>query len=592
MKKTAKKPATKTTKPKKAAALHPAEQYLDDVLNGRVLVCKWVRLAVERHVKDLAEGEARGLRFNREAAERAIKFFGFLKHSKGEWAGHSFVLEPWQQFILWCVFGWQTRHEQFRHAENGRNAGRSEQVRWVRRFKKVHEEIARKNGKSTKLAGVGLYLLVFDGEQGAEVYSAATKKDQARIVHDEAEKMVKASPDLKGFVSTFRDNLSCESTNSKFEPLGADDDTLDGLNISGAIIDELHAHKTRKVYDILDTATGARAQPLIWAITTAGIDGPGLYNDEHEYAKKVLEGIIEDDSIFAIIFTLDDGDDWRDEKVWIKANPNLGVSVSLDDLRRKCARAIEITTTQNDFIRLHMNRRTQQIMRWLDMVKWDACGEPFDESYLEGRPCYGGLDLASKLDLAAWVMVFPPTEDDPVWYVLVRCFVPRARALEREKRDRVPYVTWEREGYLTMTEGDVIDYEFIKAQVMRDSEIFQIHSIGFDSWNASQIALQLTNLGATMLAFGQGYRSMSEPTKELEVKIVAKNFNHGGHPVARWCASNVMTESDPAGNIKPSKAKSTERIDIIVAIVMALGLAITKQGENGESVYETQGLNG
>lgn len=548
-----------------------AEQYIDDVLSGRVVVCRWVRLAVERHVRDLAEGPARGLQFNRAKALRAIEFFKFLKHSKGEWAGKSFTLSPWQCFIVWCVFGWQIKDEK---------------GRWVRRFKKVHQEVARKNGKSTMLAGIGLYLLVADGEDGAEVYSAATKKDQAKITHDEAIKMVKASPDLAGIVRAFRDSLAYDGTGSVFKPLASEEDSLDGLNVSGAIIDELHAHRTRKVYDVLDTATGARAQPLVWAITTAGAKGEGLYNDEHLYAQKVLNGEVLDDSYFAIIFCIDEGDDWADESVWVKANPNLGVSVSVSDLRRKAARAKEMATVQNDFIRLHMNRQTQQVVRWLDLDKWDACGEPFDPSVLEGRPCFGGLDLSTKLDLTAWVMVFPPVEDDPFWYVLVRCFVPADNAVARERKDRVPYSAWEREGHITMTEGNVVDYDFVRSQVEADCSTYQVVAVAYDAWNATQIANQLQQDGVNMVQFGQGFRSMSEPSKEMERLVVQGMIRHGGHPIAKWCAGNVAVETDPAGNIKPSKKKSTERIDVIVALVMALGLAIT-QGDGAASVYET-----
>lgn len=543
---------------------------MDDVMTGRIVVGKWARLAVERQLRDMADGPARGLVFDRAAAEKPMKFFGYLKHSKGEWGGQSFALEPWQQFILWCVFGWKTRN----------TAGQT-----VRRFKRVHEEVARKNGKSTKLAGIGLYLLVADGEPGAEVYSAATKKDQARITWAEADKMVKASPDLKKIVTGFRDSLVYDASGGRFMPLASDEDTLDGLNISGAIIDELHAHKTRKVYDVIDTATGARRQPLLWAITTAGAAVEGLYADEHQYARKVLEGAVQDDSLFAIIYAIDDEDDWTDEKNWIKANPNLGVSVSLDDLRRKAQRAQEIASAQNDFIRLHLNRKTQQVTAWLQLEKWDVGKEPFDEIDLAGRPCFGGLDLSSKLDLSALVWVFPPVPEDAAWYVLARCFAPKEQALERERKDRVPYTAWERAGYLQLTDGDVIDYDFIRARLLEDSQRFSVQGVGYDPWGATQFAQQLQDAGVPVYEFRQGFGSMSEPSKELERLIVKGALRHGGNPVLRWAASHVSIQSDPAGNIKPSKSSSTERIDPIVALVMALGLAITKPVESG-SIYE------
>src|SRR5512139_1249755 len=293
-----------------------AEQYIDDVVAGRVVACHWVQAACQRHVDDLKHGAERGLHFDREAAEHVLKFFTILKHSKGEWAGRPLVLEPWQQFLIWTLFGWK-------------------RADGTRRFRTAYIEVARKNGKSTIGAGVGLYLLAADGEPGAEIYSAATKRDQARITHLEAVRMVKASPMLRKRIRTFRDNLNIEGTASKFEPLGADADTLDGLNIHGAIIDEIHAHKTREVWDKLDTGTGARRQPLMFGITTAGYDRQSLCWTLNEYSKKVLDGVIEDDTFFALIYTLDDGDDWQDETTWIKANPNLKVSKKNDDLRRK-----------------------------------------------------------------------------------------------------------------------------------------------------------------------------------------------------------------------------------------------------------------
>ena len=283
----------------------PARAYIDDVLKGRIVAGRLVRLAVERHQRDLKTAKDRGLRFDPKAAKRVLDFFGRLRHSKGEWAGQPFVLAPWQAFILWVVFGWM-------RADGSR------------RFRTAYHEVSRKNGKSTLAAGVGLYLFAADQEAGAEVYTAATKRDQARIVHSEAVRMVASSPGLSRFITTFKDNLSLLRTGSKYEPLGADADTMDGLNISGAIIDELHAHPTRKVWDVIETGTGARRQPLLFAITTAGFDRHSVCWEQHDYGVKVLEGVIEDDTFFAYIAALDPEDDWQDASVWIKANPNLG----------------------------------------------------------------------------------------------------------------------------------------------------------------------------------------------------------------------------------------------------------------------------
>ena len=363
-------------------AKHPAVAYIHGVLDGTIPAGRLIRLAVERHQRDLDEGPARGLRFDRAAAQHTIDFFGFLKHSKGEWAGQTFELAPWQQFILWVLFGWK------------RTDG-------LRRYRTAYIEVPRKQGKSTMAAGVGLYLLVADGEPGAEVYSAATKRDQAKIVHAEATRMVKASPSLSRMVKVFKDNLNIPETASKYEPLGADEDTLDGLNVHGAIIDELHAHKTRGVVDVLETATGARRQPLQVEITTAGSDQTSVCYEHHDYGAKILIGTVQDDTWFVFIATIDEGDDWRDATVWAKANPNFGISVKPDDLARKVEKAKRMPTAQNAFKRLHLDIWTQQVTRWIDLGLWDENAGEVDEEKLAGGICHGGLDLASVSDLTA-----------------------------------------------------------------------------------------------------------------------------------------------------------------------------------------------
>ena len=350
-----------------------AKQYIDDVLSGRVVVGQRVRQAVERHVGDLRSAKDRGLRFDPKAAERVLKFFGFLHHSKGEWAGRPFVLSPWQVFILWVVFGWK-------------------RADGTRRFRTAYIEIGRKNGKSTLAAGVALYLFAADQEPGAEVYTAATKRDQARIVHSEAIRMVQSSPGLQRFIDIFKDNLSMLRTNSKYEPLGADADTMDGLNVHGAIIDELHAHKTRNLWDVLETATGARRQPLIFAITTAGFDRQSLCWQQHDYAEKVLDRIVSDDTHFAFVAALDSEDDWTDRAAWIKANPNLGVSVKPESLEEQCVKAESLPSAQNAFRRLRLNQWTEQSERWIDLAVWDEGAIAVDPEALRRRRCFGGLD--------------------------------------------------------------------------------------------------------------------------------------------------------------------------------------------------------
>lgn len=565
------------------------QQYIDDVLSGRQLTCKWVRLAVERHVRDLEEGPKRGLHFEHDAAQHVIDFFGFLRHSKGEWAGKVVHLEPWQQFVLAMAFGW------YRYNEDAEM--------WVRRFRQVFLEVARKNGKSTIAAGVALYLLDADGEPGSEVYCAATKKDQARIAWSEAKRMVQASPFLRRRIRSVRDNLHILNSASKLEPLGRDTDSMDGLNVHGAIVDELHAHKNRETWDLLDTATGSRRQSMLFGITTAGVDKLSLCWSLHEYTEKVVEGTAHDDSFFGLIYTLDlkkedsdgnvieEGDDWEDPDVWIKANPNLGVSKKWDDIERKARQAQQMPTAQNSFLQRELNIWTQATVRWLNAARWLACGQPVDADGLRGRTCFGGLDLSSTTDVTAFVLVFPPQAEGDPYQVLCRFWVPEETMSERTKRDRVLYETWVRQGYMMTTPGNVIDYEFILAEIDELAQRYDIQEVAFDRWGAAQIQTKLIDMGGDdwVVGFGQGYASMAAPTKELERLIGSGQLAHGGHPVLTWMAGNVVASKDAAGNIKPDKAKSTEKIDGIVALIMGLDRATRHQPEP-ESVYEKRGV--
>lgn len=549
----------------------PVERYALDVVNGRVPAGELVRLACERHLSDLETGQDRGLVWRPELADYAIRFFSFLRHSKGEWAGQPFELEPWQQFIVGSLWGWTH--------ENG-----------LRRYRVAYDEVSRKNGKSTVAAGVGLLLFVGDGEPGAEVYTAATKRDQARITHSEATRMVKASPSLRKRVKVYKDNLSIEGTASKFEPLGADADTMDGLNIHGAIVDELHAHRTRDVWDKIETATGARRQPLVFAITTAGSDQQSICYQQHEYAERVLRGTIQDDHYFAYISTIDKGDDWADPKAWAKANPNLGISVSIEDLARKAKQAKEMPAAQNAFMRLHLNVWTQQVDRWISLHLWDGNNlEPIDEERFRGRACYGGLDLSSVSDISAWALLFPDEGDPDRLDVLVRCWCPEARLNDTSNRYRDQYRAWAQQGFLKATPGDAIDYSFIKQQILEDAQKFRIIDINIDRlFQAHQLAMELIDEGLMIVGFGMGFYSMATPMKEFERLLLSNKLNHGGNPVLRWMADNVSVKQDPAGNLKPDKATSQGKIDGIVAIVMALDRAM--RHTETRSVYEERGI--
>ncbi len=564
---------------------HPAEKYCRAAAAGELVVSKMVRLACKRHLLDLEHGAARGLYFDPKAAQHALDFFFFLKHSKGEFAGQSFKLQPWQQFIIYCVFGWK------------RAGG-------LRRFRNAYVFVARKNGKSTFAAGIGLYLFFADGEPGAEVYVAATKKDQARIVFKDAERMRKASPALAKRIQNFRDNMSIPNTASKFEPLGADEDTLDGLNVHGAVIDEYHAHKTDKVYEVIDTATGARRQPLKFTITTAGDNLEGPCYKQHTYCESVLEGIFQDDSLFCFLAGLDrdETNNWADETIWIKANPNLLVSVKIDDLRDKAQTAKNLPSKLNGFLTKHLNVWVQGGgKRLIKLDDWSKCvGHSLEgidakklidreRERLRGRRCVAAFDLSSKVDLTCYLKLFFPTADDPLWTILVDFFVPEGNVEARVKRDRVPYDVWIREGFITATDGDVVDYDAIKARALEDSKIYQIDEIAFDPWNATDIANQLTKAGATMVEHRQGFASMSAPTKDLEVMVKKRKLAHLGQPVLRWCIANLVTKEDEAGNIKPNKSKKIEKIDGAVALIMAIGRSQASGGPK-RSIYEDSGV--
>lgn len=400
--------------------------------------------------------------------------------------------------------------------------------------------------------------------------------------------MVKGSPHLRRVIRVVKDNLHIVDTASKFEPVGRDADSLDGLNIHGAIVDEVHAHKTREMWDILETATGARRQPMMFAITTAGFDRKSLCYELHEYTEKILDGVIEDDSFFGLVYTLDEGDDWNDETIWVKANPNLGVSVKLDDLQRKAAKAREMPSALNAFLRLHMNIWTQAETRWIDPDKWATCNGTVDADGLRGRICYGGLDLSSTTDITALVLVFPPEVDSDPYQVLCRFWIPEDSMHERSRRDRVPYEAWVRQGYITATPGNVVDYDYIFEQVDQDAQRYDIKEIAFDRWGAARVSQVLTEQGMEMVQFGQGFASMNAPMKELEKLILARDIAHGGNPVLSWMAHNLVARQDPAGNLKPDKEASTEKIDGMVALLMGLDRA-TRHADT-ESVYEERGI--
>jgi phage terminase large subunit-like protein len=538
------------------------DRYCDGVLAGDIVTGEYHRLAVERFGR-LREK----LEWSEDAAQFACDFFGLLQHSKGRWAGQQFELADWQRFVIANVFGFLR--------EDGSRAIRT-----------GYTSVARKNGKSTFAAGVGLLMFVADGEGGAEVYSAATKRDQARITYDEAANMVSSSPSLARLIRVQRHNLSVERTYSKFVPLSSESQKLDGLNPHCVLVDELHAHRDRRLWDVLATATGARVQPLMFAITTAGWDRTSICWEVDDYSRRVLEGIIEDDTWFAMPCGLDDDDDWRDADNWCKANPSLGETITADYLANQCKQAEESPGRVQSFRQLHCNQWTESVSRYFNMEKWDAGGGDYDLSKLDGRPCFAGLDLASTTDITALVLVFD-MEDH--YFILPFFWIPAGNAQRRLHEDRIPYPEWIERGLIESTPGTVTDYDYIRNRINELGKIYNIKEIAIDRWNATQLAVQLGQDGFEVNFFGQGMRSMAAPTKELEALVLSEKIAHAGHPVLRWMAANTSVERDAADNRKPSKKSSTEKIDGIVATIMALS-RLQQDEDGGPSVYNDRGI--
>jgi phage terminase large subunit-like protein len=509
--------------------------------------------------------------FDERAATVAVNFFErLLVHSKGEWAGLPFKLQDWQRdFIIRPLFGWK-------------------RADGTRRYRTAYIEIPRKNGKSTLCAGIALYLLFADGEPGAEVYSAAADREQAAIVFDEAKSMVTASRELSKRSAVYKRSIVSNGERSVYRVLSADAFTKHGLNAHGIIFDELHAQQNRELWDVLKTSTGARRQPLTVAITTAGYDRNSVCWEQHEYARQVMDGTIEDDTFFAYIAAADQEDDWQDPAVWAKANPGLGATVKEEYLQNEAKVAANTPAYQNTFRRLHLNQWTQQETRWLSIDAWDKCAQDVNVEALGGRTCYAALDLASTTDIAALALVFPDGETPECYDVLPFFWIPGDNILDRVRRDKVPYDAWVRQGLVIATEGNVIDYLAIMVKLDELARRFDIKEVAYDRWGATKLVQELQDGGLEVIPFGQGFASMSPPTKELLNLVLSGRLRHGGNPVLRWMANNMVVRQDPAGNVKPDKSKSTEKIDGLVALIMAVDRAT--RNDDSDSVYEERGL--
>lgn len=552
--------------------------------------------ALEAHLVGLARAHALSVVQTQEAryetdprfyfdsgkADKAVNFFPtFLRHSKGRHAGKPFHLDPVQAAIVRIMFGYRWK------PGFGEEPGmRVVRVLWL--------EVARKNGKSTFLAGLALLLLVADGEASPEVLSAATDRDQASIIFREAAAMVQQSPKLDarqgGVLEVMKGAIICPRLMGAYRVLSGVPEGKHGLNPSGIIVDEVHEQKSRELIDTLHTATGARMQPLEAYATTAGYDRKSICFEMHEIAGKVAAGELDDPSFLPIIFAANDNDDFTDPRTLVKANPLLGSAVRLSYLLDQIKRARETPGYTNTFRRLHLNQWTEQSSRWLDMQAWGECRGDLSwrqlEEELAGRRCYGGLDLARVRDFSAFTLVFPPTEDDPKWRVLCRFWLPEENFRARMKETRVRLDLWRNDGAIFVTAGNTTDFDFIGARILEDAGKFDIVQIGLDRTFAGELKQKLMNEGLEIIEVGQGFLSMAAPTAELERQVVSRDLAHGDHPVLTWMASNVAVKMDPAGNLKPDKERSGDKIDGIVAQCNALFLALLAAPAKGKSFWD------
>ena len=512
--------------------------------------------------------------YDEAKAQRAVKFINCLKHTKGQWRGVPFDLLPWQDKIIRDIFG-------------------NVKANGYRQYNTAYVEIPKKNGKSELAAAVALLMTCGDGEWGAEVYGCASDRQQASIVFDVAVDMVDQSPALKKRIKPIMSvkRLVYEPTKSFYQVLSAEAYTKHGLNVHAVVFDELHAQPNRDLFDVMTKGSGdARLQPLFFLITTAGTDRNSICWEVHQKAVDILEGRKIDPTFYPVIYGIRDDDDWGDEENWHKANPSLGHTIDIEKVRNAYISAKENPAEENLFRQLRLNQWVKQSTRWMPLHIWDACDFPIDITSLKGRECYAGLDLSSTTDITAFVLVFPPSATEEKYIVMPFFWIPEENLKLRVRRDHVPYDIWEQQGYIKTTEGNVVHYGFIEAFIEELGTKYNIKEIAFDRWGAVQMTQNLEGMGYAVVPFGQGYKDMSPPTKELMKLTLEGKLAHGGHPVLRWMMDNIYIKTDPAGNIKPDKEKSIERIDGAVALIMALDRSIRHSCNTGGSVYDERGI--
>ena len=548
--------------------------YCSKVINNTKHHGELERKACIRYREDLKRED---IYMDWDKVDLCIKFIEMLKHTEGPLVGETIKLEPWQKFIVANLVG-------FYYVEGD-----------FRRFNYGYIEVARKNGKSTFLAALGLYFLILDGEGAAQVYSAATKRDQAKIVFEAAKRFAIKNKDISNMLSIQKDNLTDLSTFSKFEPLPSDAKTLDGLNPHFTIVDEYHVHKDDELYNVIKSGMGARKNPQLVAITTSGFNKTLPCYELRRVCVKILEGEVEDDRQFTVIFTIDKDDDWTDPNVWMKANPNMDVSVQMRYLEGEYNQAKNSSTQVVNFMTKNLNVWTDAAEVWIQTKVWDDQKEP--TKLTKNRVCYGGLDLASTSDLTVFSLVFPEYETiDGKEYVVGftiknEYFIPEFAVGERSYRNGVPYKKWAVDGNINVIEGNVLDYNFVKAKIREAAEDYDLRYVAYDRWNSTQLVVDCVEEGLPMEPFGQGFGSMNAPTKEFERMALLKEIRHGGDPVLKWALGNVALQMSPSGDIKVAKDKSHEKVDPVVATIMAIGQSLLDQEENNDTeAYEDRGL--
>ncbi|MFM2580632.1 terminase large subunit [Vibrio fortis] len=553
-------------------------KYCYDVLTGNVVANKWIKLAATRHFKDLEKSKQKNFKYKfvPELAQRAIDFYQFTSHAKGDLKGQPLQLMPWQQFIVGSIFGWVKK-------EKNKQTGR-----YNRRFRTAEVFVGRKNGKSTLASGIALYMMLMDGEGGPEIYTAARAADQARIVYGDALEMVR-SGELNQLVKAYRSEIRCELNNGIFKAVAAEAANLEGKNIHCGVIDEIHVHPNSEVLDVIASGCGARSQSLIFIISTAGTILDGVAVDQWKYGESVLQELHTDDSYFAALYCIDDGDDFTDSKNWVKANPCVGVSFPHSYLENELQQAMEITSKRANFLTKFCNKFVNSADAWLDVDQVRKCKADINLQDYKGKQCYIGLDLAQKLDLTAMSLIFP--QEDGLIDVFFKHYMPEDALANCTTQSRQQYEKWSQNSYLELTPGVATDFSIIEDDLRSFSKQFDVVSIGYDPYAATQMSFKLTEEGLPMVAVSQVMKNLSEPAKEFEQLIATERLRYNGDQVFESCCANAYVIVDTNENIKPVKENkmSKDKIDSVIALITGLSLCILAEPPK-KSVYATRGM--